>query len=154
MAYRVELWRGRGSAAQCCGEFGPYADRAAALADAAALRPPGVRVKVVAERAAPRARRRGPRRNAGPRAAALGQVAMQLALSMAQAKAQEFAQADEPHRLVMLRKAARRSIPLRLILRDEDRARALARMIGDAVQSGAVDTALQSATIATAARSR
>lgn len=147
--YRVELVRGRGAAEQVCGSFGPYAARADALADARALRTPGCRARVVAVGKAGKAGR-GPRRNAGPGA----MLALQLAQTMARPKAAAFLAATPAERVAMLRRAARLNLPLRLVLRDDDRAAALAEMLASALSDGTLDTALQTATVASASRAR
>lgn len=150
--YRVELVRGRGAAEQVCGSFGPYAARADALADARALRTPGCRARVVAVGKAGKAGKagRGPRRNAGPGA----MLALQLAQTMARPKAAAFLAATPVERVAMLRRAARLNLPLRLALRDDDRAAALAEMLASALSDGTLDTALQTATVASASRAR
>lgn len=179
--YRVELWHGRGASAVQRGAVGPYADRAAALADAAALAAPGLSVRVVrtraqapkaarkaARKAAPKAARKSSaaRRNVGPLVAAaaraLGPLAVELAASMARSTADRFAAADTAGRVAMLRGAldlpafrlSPLRVPLRLILRDDARAAQLAQKLADALETGAFDKALQSATVAAEQRLR
>jgi len=173
MAYRVELWHGRGASAVQRGAVGPYAARAVALADAAALAAPGLTVRVVrvpaakpAKPAKPARKRSGARRNVGPLVAAaartLGPLAVELAAKMARTTAERFAAADTAGRVAMLRAAldlpalrlSPLRVPLRVILRDDARAAQLAQMLADALETGVLEKALQSATVAAEQRLR
>jgi len=136
-AHRVELRRN----GAVCGTFGPYADRASALADAAALRGPGVTAHVVSAGAPKRngAPKRKPapkgRRNSPALAAALGPLVTQLAQSLAKTRAAAYLAATPDERVAMLRRAVRFNIPVRLLLRNDARAAEVAAVLADFLES-------------------
>jgi hypothetical protein len=144
-AHRVELRRN----GQVCGTFGPYADRAAALTDAAALRGPGLETAVVPDK---KPRRNGARKPAGTRkaapktapkarrnnaavAAAIGPLVTQLAQSLAKTRAAAYLAATPEQRVAMLRRAVRFNIPVRLLLRNDARAAEVAAVLADFLES-------------------
>lgn len=142
-AHRVELRRN----GQVCGTFGPYADRAAALADAAALRGPGIEAAVVPAKAPRRngarkpagkpARKAAPkaRRNNAAVAAAIGPLVTQLAQSLAKTRAAAYLAATPEQRVAMLRRAVRFNLPVRLLLRNDARAAEVAAVLADFLES-------------------
>ena len=142
-AHRVELRRN----GQVCGTFGPYADRASALVDAAALRGPGIETAVVPDKAPRRNGARKPatgrarkvaqkgRRNSPALAAAIGPLVMQLAQSLAKTRAAAYLAATPDQRVAMLRRAVRFNIPVRLLLRNDARAAEVAAVLADFLES-------------------
>lgn len=110
------------------GIIGPYSDRSDALVDAAALKRPGLDVRVLTEQGDQSPQ---PRRNYAQAVAALAPIARELAVSFAKSEAAEFRNADRERRIEMIRRYSRVSPLLAIVAQSDEQAGKFADLLAN-----------------------
>lgn len=122
------------------GELGPYARRADALADAAALRRPGITVSVRSAATKP-VLSAAYRANNPAVAALLEQAALQFVQDSAKSKLREYSNADAKGKVALLRKTFKYTA-IGFALRSDRVANLAMRLIDSAIASGALNSVI------------
>jgi len=119
------------------GTLGPYAKRSDALIDAKALKRPNHSVAILKTR-----------KNYAAVVAALAPFVIPLVAKMAKGQIKYYLALNRKEQVAYLRKKARSNLALRIALRKDATASALAEMVAEALKSGAGDAAIEAATVA------